>query len=247
MSAETTQFALRRKSRSGLLIAASGATLLSVPGLHAAIISTYQNPAPAAPSLTYVAAGVYTSTTTLNVGDSVDDTTTAAGLTANRIYYVTAVSGSNVTLSTSPGGVALTATTAGTATSKQTVNLNAASSFDTVPNSTDAVVNIATDTNLNSTATNITANTTIGSLNFSGTQDLGLFSSNNGTSTTLSTLDFATSTGVPDGHQLVEQQPDSFRISGRLSWPGNTGDRGNTGAYLRVVVGHERERRLDSD
>jgi fibronectin-binding autotransporter adhesin len=172
-----------------------------------AVDGTWVNPSTVGQTLTYVSPGVYTSTTTLAVGDEVRTSgTDGAGLNRNRIYYVVAANGGNYTLAATPGGSAITNTsTAGTTvTSSGVLSWNATAANNTqtgvswtggvVPNGTDAIATIGSNI-ANPVAIN--SGVTIGTLNFTSTNnELNLFSSND-SGTALAALNFATTSGTP--------------------------------------------------
>ena len=169
---------------------------------------TWSNPTPATLTLTYTGTpGVYTSASALAVGDAIFVSTGSNGLTTNNAYYVVAASGSNYSLAASPGGgvAALSATAAGlsvvvrgvtTWDAAAATNTQSGASWNATPTGADAVATIASNGN----GPNIVAiqnPVTIGTLNFSAnSNDLGLISTNSGTTTALSALTFATTTGT---------------------------------------------------
>jgi autotransporter-associated beta strand protein len=207
-SLQQTMRALQRKLRLAAAIAA-GLAIAGFTPRSFATDGTWANPAVATPTLTTTTTGgVYTSSSTLAVGDAVTATASTGGLTNNRVYYVVAANAGSYTLSATPGGSAITGvTTSGTQITSNGIltwdattatDTQSAASWNTVPSGTDATATVASDTHLGNDAVTIKNAVTIGTLNFSPTSnDLNLISSNNGTTTTLSALTFATSTGTP--------------------------------------------------
>lgn len=169
---------------------------------------TWAGPSTVTPTLTYVSAGVYTSSSTLAVGDTILAKANAGGLTNNRVYYVVGASAGNYTLSATPGGAAI----ASTSTVGATVLTNGVATWDAIAatntqggtswtggiiaSGTDA---IATFGNTISTPVAVKSDVTIGTLNFtsSGGNELNLFSTSDGTTTTRGALAFATTSGTP--------------------------------------------------
>jgi autotransporter-associated beta strand protein len=149
----------------------------------------------------------------LAVGDAIYVSATAANtaLAANSVYYVIAVTGSAYEFSLSPGGAidtALTNTAGATDTTLHGVytwdaagetDLQSGASWTggNTPDAPDAVANITTQSSTGGNFVAIVNSETVGYINFSGaTNDLNLISSNNGSTTTLSALTFATTTGT---------------------------------------------------
>ena len=152
--------------------------------------------------------GYYYSAATLAVGDTVYATAASDGLTANALYYVIGISGTAYELSLTPGGaIASLTNTAGTPTATKGVftwdaaastDEQAGATWNTTPNGVGAIATISSQGSSGGNDVAIVNPETIGTLNFSASSnDLNLISSNNGTTTTLAALTFATTTGTP--------------------------------------------------
>ena len=194
-----------------LLLSALFATvILLAPKSASAATSTWANSVATNGTLVGTGtSGYYYDAATLAVGDAIYVTTSSNGLTQNRVYYVTAISGTAYGLSISAGGsVAALANIAGNTipTLKGVYTWDAAGATNTqagaswnngIPNGVDAVANFASNSNGGAIVAIQNAET-VGTINFSASSnDFNLISSNNGTTTTLSALTFATSAGTP--------------------------------------------------
>jgi len=172
--------------------------LLRIPSAFAQTIS-YANPANVAPTLTSSSgsADLTISTGTISVGDMIKlGATVPTGFTANTSYYVVSAADlSHIQLSLTPGGTAITATsaTSGLATTglfqnwQNTANWTGA----VVPNANTVIASIGSGF-VGAAGLSISGSSTISNLTFvgSGANDLNLVGGGNGTS--VGTLTFAT-------------------------------------------------------
>jgi autotransporter-associated beta strand protein len=168
---------------------------------------TWAGPSTVTPTLTYVSAGIYTSSSTLAVGDTILAKASAAGLANNRVYYVVGASAGNYTLSATPGGAAI----ASTSTVGATVLTNGVATWDAIAATntqggtswTGNIIASGTDAiaafgNTISAPVAVKSDVTIGTLSFTSTgNELNLLSTSDGTTTTRGALTFATTSGTP--------------------------------------------------
>ncbi|HEX4124558.1 MAG TPA: PEP-CTERM sorting domain-containing protein [Tepidisphaeraceae bacterium] len=167
-------------------------------------------------TLTPVTGGwTYSGTTPLEVGDAIEAQTLSTGSTGlanNALYYVTADNSGTYTFSASAGGATPVSGSTGTvgtlgvyswnATAASGVQNGASWTGAVVPNGTDAVATISTNTGNTANSLNIAIqqNVTIGTLTSTQNKQWSVISSNLGTSTALATLTFSTTnTLTPSG------------------------------------------------
>jgi autotransporter-associated beta strand protein len=203
--------------KSALLILGFLAAAITPSAFAQTVSGTWANPADVTGTLTSAGTGgLYTysgSDGALVVGDTILAKASAGGLTNNDLYYVVAVTSGTYTLSTSPGGSAITGAAAGTAVIDQSLPTWGATAADelqggpswtggVVPSGADAIATIASASDLNPTMI-IQGNVTVGTINVTeNSNQWGLVSSNLGTNATLAALTFATTSATPAGPSI---------------------------------------------
>jgi autotransporter-associated beta strand protein len=238
--------------------------LLLLAGLLAAVFLLAPRPASASTWANSVAtsgtlvgtgtSGQYYDAATLAVGDAVYVSSSGNGLAKDAVYYVVGVTGTAYELSGSAGGaIASLANTAGvpdttlrgvyTWDAAGATNTQGGASWDTIPNGVDAVATIASNSNGGSIVA-LQNPETVGTINFSATvNDLNLISTNNGTTTNLSAITFATSTGTPTINDTSSSKiirlglSDSSYTQGQLKISGTQGlilEASNASTAIRI-------------